>query len=71
MNANLESELLAAHESRDVDAIISLYAVAAERSEDSEREAFFLTHAWVFALEAGDPRAPEFHRRLRELGRAD
>ncbi len=71
MNGELDQELVAAHESGDIDALIRLYEVAADRSEDPERAAFFLTHAWIFALEAGDPRATEYHERLVETGRAD
>jgi len=48
--------------------------VAAEafaREGDAEREAFFLSHALVFALEAGVPEAEGFAGRLRAAGRHD
>ena len=41
----------------------------AEGDGDRERAAFFLTHAWVYALEAGDPVADDLCDRLRLWGR--
>ncbi len=70
----LERELLAAHESGDGDALIGLYAVVADKSEasdDIDSAAFFLTHAWIFALERGDERAEALRARLANLGRVD
>ena len=29
---------------------------------------FYLTHAYVFALEAGDPRSSQLHARLKAAG---
>ncbi len=72
--AALERELLAAHESGDGDALIGLYAVVADKSEasdDIDSAAFFLTHAWIFALERGDERAAALRARLANLGRVD
>ena len=72
--AALERELLAAHESGDGDALIGLYAVVADKSEasdDIDSAAFFLTHAWIFALERGDERAEALRARLAKLGRVD
>ncbi len=72
--AALERELLAAHESGDGDALIGLYAVAADRaaaSDDIDSAAFFLTHAWIFALERGDERAEALRARLANWDRVD
>ena len=72
--AVLERELLAAHESGDGEALIGLYAVAADRaaaSDDVDSAAFFLTHAWIFALERGDERAKALRARLANWGRVD
>ncbi len=71
MTDDLDRRLLAAHAAGDKVSLISLYAEAAEAAEDAARAAFYLTHAWVFALEAGDPRAQEYHERLAASGRAD
>ena len=72
--AALERELLAAHESGDSDALVGLYAVAADKAEasdDIDSAAFFLTHAWIFALELGDERAEAIRARLASWGRVD
>ncbi len=72
--AALERELLAAHESGDGDALVGLYAVAADKAEasdDIDSAAFFLTHAWIFALELGDERAEAIRARLASWGRVD
>ncbi|HBG98744.1 MAG TPA: hypothetical protein DDY29_08475, partial [Rhodobacteraceae bacterium] len=56
----LDAALLDAHGQGDTGALIGLYALAAERAEAAaaaEAAGFFRTQAWVFALEAGDPRA--------------
>lgn len=45
-------------------AVISLYTEAAQ----GEGEAFYLTHAYVHALEAGDVRANTLKARLIALG---
>ena len=51
---------------------MDLYAVAAERSEaagNTDAACFYLTHAYVFALEAGAPEAPALRQRLVGMGR--
>lgn len=62
----LDTALLAAHDAGDRGALISLYALAAEG--DGTGAAFYLTHAYVFALEAGDPRAMTLRARLLAMG---
>lgn len=72
--AALERELLAAHESDEGNALIGLYAAAADKAEasdDIDSAAFFLTHAWIFALERGDERAEALRARLANWGRVD
>ncbi|MDE0522693.1 MAG: hypothetical protein OXH79_12125 [Boseongicola sp.] len=72
--AVLERDLLAAHEASDGNALIGLYAVAADKAEasdDIDSAAFFLTHAWIFALERGDERAEALRARLASWGRVD
>jgi hypothetical protein len=55
--ATLDAALLDAHARGDRAALIALYADAADAAMDPTARAFYLTHAYVFALEAGDPRA--------------
>ena len=67
--SRLESELLAAHGRSDHPALIALYTQAADASSTADSAAFFLTQAYVFALEAGHPDAGALHRRLILAGR--
>ncbi|SHL30237.1 hypothetical protein SAMN05444414_11048 [Roseovarius marisflavi] len=67
--SDLHDQMLAAHEARDQMALISLYAAAAESANDLDAACFFLTHAYVFALEAGAPQARDLHARLKRHGR--
>ncbi len=71
-DASFERDILDAHASGDRREIALLYAEAAsraERSGDGDRAGFFLTQAWIFALEAGDPLADELRARLVAQGR--
>ena len=71
--AALEAALLAAHARGDCDALVTLYAAAADRMErrgEIDATCFFLTQAFVFALEAGVERTAELNRRLVAYGRA-
>ena len=64
--------MLGAHADGSAGALIQHYAKAAEMAEtegDVDRAAFFLTHAWVFALEAGDERAATFREKLASWSR--
>ncbi|MBF9061302.1 hypothetical protein HKCCSP123_19145 [Rhodobacterales bacterium HKCCSP123] len=65
--AALDAALLAAHARGDRAALIGLYAEAAEAAQDTAA-AFYLTHAFVFALEAGNARAPVLKARLVAIG---
>ncbi|QDC08217.1 hypothetical protein FHY55_02685 [Oceanicola sp. D3] len=65
---SLEARLLAAHAAGDRAALAGLYAEAAEAGGPGA--GFFLTQAWVFALEAGLPVAEDYARQLRATGRA-
>lgn len=69
MTSALDAALLAAHEARDLPALIGLYAEAADAAETETARGFYLTHAYVFALEHGDARAAELRRRLAGMGR--
>ncbi len=65
---DLDRRLLAAHAADDRAALVALYGEAAERATDSDGAAFYLTHAYVFALETGSDEADRLHARLRALG---
>ena len=70
--AALDSALLEAHAAGDAGALAALYRRAADLAEArGERDAgcFFLTQAWVFALDAGDAAADALHARLARHGR--
>jgi hypothetical protein len=69
----LDRQLLEAHAKKDGRSLVHLYTHAAEQREaegDVDATCFFLTHAFVFALEAGAPEARALNMRLAERGRA-
>ena len=70
----VEAALLQAHQHNDVPSLITLYALAADEREqhgDIDAACFFLTHAFVFALESGSERMLELNQRLVAHGRSD
>ena len=67
--SGLHAALMAAHEAGDGAGLARLYERAAETAGDVDAACFFLTHAYVHALEAGDPRARHLHGRLKAHGR--
>ncbi|NNK16612.1 MAG: hypothetical protein HKP51_06885 [Sulfitobacter sp.] len=67
----LESALLAAHASGDTAALVTLYAQASEQAETVDMAGFYLTHAYVFALELNHPQASELRQRLIDAGREE
>ena len=69
----LDLLLLDAHAQNDVSQLIRLYESAADISEqegDIDACCFYLTHAFVFALESGSSRADILNCRLVRHGRA-
>ena len=68
MNA-LDDKLLAAHARGDKPALVTLYGEAADGADDIDAACFYLTHAYIFALELGHADVPELHARLSEHGR--
>ncbi|MEH6521519.1 hypothetical protein [Sulfitobacter sp.] len=65
----LNEQMLEAHAEDDRDALIGLYAQAAGEAADIDTKCFFLTHAYVFALEAADPRTRDLRKQLVSHGR--
>ena len=72
--AALDAALLQAHARDDRSALVRLYTEAANLAQaDNSTEAmcFYLTHAYVFALETGAPEADALHARLKAEGREE
>ena len=65
----LDDALIAAHTAGDHTALIGLYSDAAAQTPDLDTACFYLTHAFVFALEAGDARAGPLRAQLAAHGR--
>ncbi len=71
-NEPAQSEFLDAHSRNDLGRLVELYSHMGNRLlEQGEIDAgcFFLTHSYVFALEAGDPRSEELKAILVSHGR--
>lgn len=66
---DLDMRMIAAHAAHDRNALIRLYAQAADAMNDLDAACFYLTHAYVFALEAGAQEAGALHARLKLHGR--
>ena len=72
--AALDARLIAAHETSDWPALVDLYIKAARSSEfsgDHDAACFYLTHAYVFALQIDDARADDLHAELKARGREE
>ena len=66
---DLNGRLLAAHASEDKHALVSLYTEAADTARDLDAACFYLTHAYIFALELNHPDQDALHKRLKDQGR--
>ncbi len=67
--ADLDAAILAAHATGDGRALALLYSRAADTADTPEAAAFFLTHAWVWALATGSAETDRLHARLAREGR--
>lgn len=67
--SDLEAQLLTAHDQNDKAALVALYTQAANESMDEDQAGFFLTQAYIFALDCGAREAADLNRRLAEQGR--
>lgn len=65
----LDDALLDAHVRDDRAALVGLYERAANEATNADAACFYLTHAYVFALETGDPRAGGLYKCLKDKGR--
>ena len=61
----LQDRLLDAHARNDRAALVGLYTEAADAAPDLDAACFYLTHAYIFALEKGDPAAERLYHRLK------
>ena len=74
MTAQLEHDIKTASERKDAAALVELFSQAADLCEargDTNAGCFFLTQAYVFALEIGAPQAADLNGRLAAHGRED
>lgn len=69
MRQDLDAEMIAAHTAHDLKALVGLYTQAADQSNDMDAACFYLTHAYIFALDAGVSEAAALHARLKRHGR--
>ena len=65
----LDDRLFDAHARDDRTGLIALYAEAADAADNVDAACFYLTHAYVFALEKGDPVTDVLYQRLKAEGR--
>ena len=66
---SLDAQILAAHDACDIGALIGLYTQAADETANIDAACFYLTHAYVFALELGSPVTMSLRKRLTKHGR--
>ncbi len=66
---DLDDALIAAHAIEDKATLVILYAQAAAQTQDIDTKAFFLTHAYIFALEINHPNRDELRSQLAGMGR--
>lgn len=66
---DLNTALIGAHAARNHRALVTLYTKAADQAGDIDTARFFLTHAYIFALELGHPETAALHARLARHGR--
>jgi len=67
--STIDQALLDAHAKGDGTRLAQLYRQAAEEASDETARGFYLTHAYVFALEAGDATATALRQSLVAMGR--
>jgi len=70
--AALDARLITAHAGGDTDALVGLYAEAGHRAVRAgapDAAAFYMTQAYVYALDRGDARAARLRSWLVRAGR--
>lgn len=66
---DLDAQLIAAHAEGNKATLAVLYERAAAGAADDNARAFYLTQAYVFALETNAPQAPVLRALLVQMGR--
>lgn len=66
---DLDDRLLAAHLAQDHAALVALYTEAAAAADSPDAAGFYLTHAYVYALELDHPDASGLRAELVKRGR--
>lgn len=66
---NLNTALLAAHDRGDKPQLVKLYSLAADQSDSEDERGFFLTQAYIFALDCNDPMRENLRNSLAEMSR--
>ena len=66
---SLDDALIDAHADDDKPALVALYSQAATEATSEEARGFYLTHAYIFALEIGAPVASSLKSQLAAMGR--
>jgi hypothetical protein len=66
---DLQKRLLDAHARDDRRGLVTLYTEAADQAADINAACFFLTHAYIFGLEADHPSVPALFARLKAHSR--
>ncbi len=67
--SDLDDRLLAAHARDDRRALVTLYTEAGISANNLDASCFYLTHAYIFALEMGHGDTDALHARLAAHGR--
>lgn len=65
----LNQAILDAHAKDDRPGLVGLYSMAADQTEDTDTACFFLTQAYVFALEANHADTASLKKQLSKHGR--
>ncbi|TLP64599.1 hypothetical protein FEE96_12430 [Parasedimentitalea maritima] len=67
----LETRLLAAHDKNDTSSLVDLYTEAANAASHQDASAFYLTQAYIYALDLGHRNSEHLRNRLVKLGREE
>jgi hypothetical protein len=69
--SNLDALMIAAHAAGDKTELVALYTEAANLTNDLNTKCFYLTHAYIFALDTGANQTAALHARLVSHGREE
>jgi len=69
MNDTLDFKLLKAHARQDKSTLVDLYTKAADAAPTDDARYFFMTHAYIFALDTNHSTAGSLFKKLKSAGR--